>query len=423
MEAPSHQIRNRDWLDRAETRKLMSALDPDRTGNVARFVGGVVRDAFLGREIKDVDIATILTPDQVMQLLEGAGIKVIPTGIDHGTVTAVVDHMPFEITTLRHDVETFGRHARVAFTDDWAADAARRDFTMNALYCDLDGTVFDPVGGVDDLLASRVRFIGRAEDRIEEDALRILRFFRFQAWYGKGEADEEGLAASKARAGDLERLSAERVRDEILKLLAAPDPVPVLRLMVAAGIMEKVLPEAAKLDRLQNLVRLETVLGDADRIRRLGALLPDGAAGAGTRLRLSKREQIRLSEMIAPRPEITPHGSSTSGASVTAGDSLGRQGRVALYRLGREGMRDHALLNWAEAGGDPTDNDWAAYLKAAMTWPIPEFPVRGRDLIAAGMKPGPGLGDMLDTLETWWIARDFGPGKADLIERALKRTG
>lgn len=417
MAAPSHQIRNRDWLDRAETRKLMAALDPDRTGNVARFVGGVVRDAFLGREIKDVDIATSLTPDQVTQLLEGAGIKVIPTGIDHGTVTAVVDHMPFEITTLRHDVETFGRHARVAFTDDWAADAARRDFTMNALYCDLDGVIFDPVGGVEDLLASRVRFIGRAEDRIEEDALRILRFFRFQAWYGKGTADEEGLAASNARASDLERLSAERVRDEILKLLAAPDPVPVLRLMVATGVMEKVLPEAEKLERLLNLISLETALGETDRIRRLGALLPDGAAGVGTRLRLSKREQIRLSEMIAPRPEIVPHDSVTSAA-----DSLGRQGRVALYRLGRQGFRDHALMNWAEAGGDPADKDWTAYLEAAMTWPIPEFPVRGRDLIAAGMKPGPGLGDMLDTLETWWVARDFGPDKADLVERALKQA-
>jgi len=311
-------------------------------------------------------------------------------------------------------VETFGRHARVAFTDDWAADAARRDFTMNALYCDLDGVIFDPVGGVDDLLASRVRFIGRAEDRIEEDALRILRFFRFQAWYGKGNADEEGLAASRARAGDLERLSAERVRDEILKLLAAPDPVPVLRLMITAGVMEKVLPEADNLDRLQNLVCLETAFDEADKIRRLGALLPDGAAGAGTRLRLSKREQIRLSEMIAPRPDIAPNSS---------GDNLGRQGRVALYRLGRQGVRDHALLNWANTGGDPADNGWAVYLEAAMTWPIPEFPVRGRDLIAAGMKPGPGLGDMLDTLETWWIARDFGPGKADLIDRALKHSG
>ena len=418
MKASPYQISNRDWLDRAETRQLMEALDPAGQNNVAHFVGGVVRDAFLGRPIKDVDIATVLTPQEVTDRLEAAGIKVVPTGVAHGTVTAVVDHTPFEITTLRHDVETYGRHARVAFTDNWLADAARRDFTMNALYCDLEGNIFDPVGGVEDLLASRVRFIGRAEDRIEEDALRILRFFRFQAWYGKGDVDSEGLAAAITRADDLDRLSAERVRDEILKLLGAPDPVPVLRLMIDTGVMRHVLPEVEKevekLDRLQHLVRLEEALDDTDRIRRLGALLPDGSASAGARLRLSKREQIRLSDMIAPRPDIAPG---------IAQDSLGRQGRVALYRLGREGFRDHALLNWAEAGGKPDDRDWTAYLEAGMAWPIPEFPLRGRDLIASGMKPGPGLGDMLDTLETWWIARDFGPDKAELIERALKRTG
>ncbi len=344
MEVSDHKVRTHDWLDRAETRRLMGLLDPGGAGDIARFVGGAVRDAYLGRAVADVDVATVLAPHLVIERLEAAGIKVVPTGIDHGTVTAIVDRHPFEITTLRHDVETFGRHARVAFSVDWRTDAERRDFTMNALYCDIDGRIYDPVGGIADLDASRVRFIGDAEARIEEDALRILRFFRFHAWYGKGAPDSDGLAACAKRAKDLKRLSAERVRAELLKLLAAPDPVPAIRQMAETGILTRVLAEATNFDRLAGLVAIERARGEADAIRRLGALLPDGAAVVGERLRLSKKEQIRLSEMITARDEIAP---------ADDGEPLDRRMRASLYRFGREAVLDHAILNWAAHAGNP----------------------------------------------------------------------
>ncbi|MEX1147645.1 MAG: CCA tRNA nucleotidyltransferase [Sphingomonadales bacterium] len=406
-------VANREWLDRAETRRLMATLDPEGAGDVARFVGGAVRDAVLGRPVRDVDVATVLAPGEVVRKLEAVGIKVAPTGIDHGTVTAVIDHHPFEITTLRHDVETFGRHARVAFTDDWHADAARRDFTMNALYCGLDGRVRDPVGGLVDLAARRVRFIGDAGARIAEDALRILRFFRFHAWYGEGAPDADGLAACADRAADLAKLSRERVRDELLKLVSAPDPGPVVRIMDEAGVLGRVLPEAALFDRFDGLVALERAIGEADPLRRLAALLPDDAAGAGERLRLSKRQQTRLSEMIAPRGDIAP-----DYAPGHDGAALNRRMRVALYRLGRERVIDHALLNRAASGGLADDPRWTRFVDAARDWDIPAFPLRGRDLIAVGAETGRGLGDMLYALESWWISRDFKPSADELVARA-----
>ncbi|RMF11242.1 MAG: CCA tRNA nucleotidyltransferase [Alphaproteobacteria bacterium] len=409
MDSSGHLVRNWEWLERPETRTLMAVLDPEGAGNIARFVGGAVRDAFIGRPVVDVDIATVLTPEDVTRRLEAAGVKVVPTGIDHGTVTAVVDGHPFEITTLRRDVETFGRHARVAFTDDWRVDAERRDFTMNALYCDIDGRIYDPVGGIADLLAARVRFIGDAEARIAEDALRILRFFRFHAWYGKDEPCAEGLRACVKRSRDLTRLSAERVREELLKLLGAPDPVPVIRTMMETGILGQVVPEATLVDRLAGLVAVERAVGEADPIRRLGALLPEGSASAGQRLRLTKKEQIRLSEMVVPRDDIKPSGDATP---------LGRRHRARLYRLGHEGFVDHALLNWAMDGGNPDDRAWAAFVEAARAWTIPEFPLRGRDLVALGMAPGPAVGDLLDALEARWIAHDFKPGKPALLDQA-----
>lgn len=408
MNTSGHRVKNRDWLDRSETRRLLAALDPDGAGGIARFVGGAVRDAYLGRPVKDVDVATVLTPEAVTERLEAAGIKVVPTGIDHGTVTAVIDKHPFEITTLRHDVETFGRHARVAFTDDWKADAERRDFTMNALYCDLGGRIYDPVDGIADLEAARVRFIGDAEARIREDALRILRFFRFHAWYGRGGPDAEGLAACVKRADDLKRLSAERVRDELLKLLAAPDPVSAIRQMSDLGILARVLSEAALFDRLAGLVAIEAARNGTDPIRRLGALLPEGGAGAGERLRLSKKEQIRLSEMIVPRDGIRP-GAKDEG--------LDRHSRADLYRLGRDSFIDHALLNWGADGSGPDDQRWRDFVDAAALWDIPRFPLRGRDLVGQGMSAGPELGDLLDALEAWWVAQDFEPGRDELLAR------
>ena len=216
------------------TRAVTEALSAE--GATVRFVGGCVRDAVLGRDAKDVDIATPDPPETVIALLEAAGLKAVPTGIAHGTVTAVADGTPFEVTTLRHDVETDGRHAKVAFTDDWVADAARRDFTLNALYCDADGALYDPVGGIEDARRGRVRFVGDARARIEEDALRLLRFFRFHAHYGRGEADATALAACRELAPLLANLSGERLRDETLKLLAAPESAPVVALMIDMGV-------------------------------------------------------------------------------------------------------------------------------------------------------------------------------------------
>src|SRR5665213_1315156 len=233
------------WMSEAATRAVMAALGD---GN-ARFVGGCVRDALLGRPVLDIDIATKLPPDEVTRRLEAAGIRAVPTGLAHGTVTAVLKPRHFEITTLRRDVETFGRHARVAFTDDWAEDAGRRDFTMNALYLGADGAVFDPIGGLADLRTGYVRFVGDAGRRIDEDVLRLLRFYRFYAHYGKGEADEAARDAARERAPLLPSLSAERVAAEMLKLLAAPDPLPVLALMREDGVLAQMLPEATAFDR------------------------------------------------------------------------------------------------------------------------------------------------------------------------------
>jgi len=274
------------WMEAPETRAVLAAL-----GGEGRFVGGCVRDTLLGRAVGDIDIATPLTPDEVTRRLNAAGIKVAPTGLTHGTVTAVASGKPFEITTLRHDVETDGRHARVAFTDDWAEDAKRRDFTMNALFLEADGAVFDPMGGLGDLRAHRVRFVGDPMTRIREDVLRILRFYRFHAHYGAGEPDPSARVACRALAHLLPNLSRERVAAELLKLLAAADPVPALRLMKEDGVLAQILPEAPRLDQLAALIPLEPA---PDSIRRLAALIGGGAEQLAERLRLSTADRERL---------------------------------------------------------------------------------------------------------------------------------
>ncbi|MFP5513038.1 MAG: CCA tRNA nucleotidyltransferase, partial [Alphaproteobacteria bacterium] len=260
------------WMTAPESRAVFAALDAG--GADARFVGGCVRDAWLGRPVKDIDVATHAPPERVMELLEAAGIRVIPTGIDHGTVTALCGGKPYEITTLRRDVETDGRHARVEFTDDWMEDAARRDLTMNALSCTPDGAMFDPFGGLADLAAGRVRFVGEARRRIEEDVLRLLRFFRFHAHYGRGDPDAEALAACRELAPRLPTLSGERVRGELFRLLTAPCAAAVWRLMMGQGIMVHLLPEAMDADRLDRLIAVERDLGiTPDPTRRLAAVL------------------------------------------------------------------------------------------------------------------------------------------------------
>lgn len=378
-----------DWLEAPATRAVIAALGDDR----ARFVGGAVRDSLLGLAAGDVDIATPLAPEEVMARLAAAGLGAKPTGIAHGTVTAISDRRPFEITTLRHDVETFGRHARVAFTDDWQADAARRDFTINAIYADPQGRVFDYHDGLADLAAGRVRFIGRPQDRIREDALRILRFFRFHARFGQGAPDPAGLAACAAARQGLDILSVERVREELLKLLAADDPLPVLVAMEAAGILGHVLPEAAGTARLAALVAFERTAGRPDALRRLAALLdtdPVRLGDAARRLRLSNRQRKRLLAMAGPAP----------GADR-------RALRAALYRDGAGAVADRLVL-----AGDAAA---LALLDELASEARPVLPVTGRDLARAGVPAGPPTGVELRRLEQAWIASDFRLGRDELM--------
>lgn len=324
------------WVCAGETRAVMDALMAE--GGMARFVGGCVRNALLGAPVGDVDIATDEIPERAMELLAARDIRVIPTGLDHGTVTAVIGGRTFEITTLRIDVATHGRYADVAFTEDWVADAKRRDFTINALYADADGRVYDPLGGQADLEARRVRFIGDAVARIREDYLRILRFFRFHAHYGRGEPDGEALKACAQEKQGLTQLSGERVRDELLKIAAADEAAVAFRLMAACGILPVVLPEARSLERFERLVDIEAAqLFVCDPVRRLGAMLDldaEGVVALAKRLHLSNKDRDRIAAMLTDQTKIVSYLSM-------------REVRRALYRMGAELFRDRVMLAWA----------------------------------------------------------------------------
>jgi poly(A) polymerase len=387
-----------------ETRRLMQALTEG--GAAARFVGGCVRDAWLQRPVKDVDIATPLPPDEVLGRLKAAGLGAVATGLAHGTVTALVNRRPYEITTLRRDLETDGRHARVEFTDDWEADAQRRDLTINALFCDTKGAVWDYVGGAADLAAGRVRFVGEARRRIEEDYLRLLRFFRFHAHYGKGEPDAEGLAASLALAPELARISAERKRDELLKLLAAPDPVPVLRIMREGGVLAEVLPEAGEAE-IARLERLLAMLPEAPPLLRLAALLPEGsvaAAETARRLRLSNDDRDRL---VFLRDGAT--GAPLIAERLAWRRTLQRQGNGAVLARLLLIDTDLAFLGAAKA--------------EASAWTPKPMPLQGADLVAAGFAPGPALGEILRQVEDWWLLEDRRPDRTACLAKAQELAG
>lgn len=387
------------WLQDPAVRAVIDALGHEES----RFVGGVVRDSLLGRPVSDIDIATRLRPEAALARLEAAGLKVAPTGLSHGTITAISGHRPFEVTTLRRDIETFGRHARVDFCDDWKMDAARRDFTMNALYADSEGAVSDYFGGIEDALAGRVRFIGAPQDRIREDALRILRFFRFHARFGKGEPDRAGLAACAGSVSMLDILSIERVRDEMLKLLGASDPLPVLRAMEGIAILDHVLAEARDSgwrETLPGLVDREQRLGRPDALRRLALMVgraEERLAAIGRRYRLSNRERRRLIAMSAEAPP--------------AATDL----RTA-WRDGEEAVIDRLLL---DGPGD------CGALKRRIArleqWRRPAFPVKGKDIGSLGLSPGPAMGALLNKLETLWIESDFSLDRAALLEKAKAR--
>jgi len=397
------------WLSHPATRAVIAALEAAGGEGCARFVGGCVRNALLRQPVSDVDIATTLTPDAVIRALADAGLKSVPTGIDHGTVTAIAQGRPFEITTLRRDVETDGRRAVVAFTTDWAEDAQRRDFRLNALYADPAGRLYDPTeGGLADIHAGRIVFVGDAETRIREDALRILRFFRFNAWHGRGEPDAAGLAACAALRELIRNLSAERVSAELLKLLAAEDPRGVVRLMAQTGVLAVVLPEAQGLERFEKLVGIETeMLFSEDALLRLAALLPDDPAAAAAlaeRLRLSGAQRDRLVAALTPEPRLVSWMSP-------------KETRRLVYRLGAEALCDRVTLAWAASDRPAATTQWRALLPTARSWTPPRFPLTGDEVMAAGVAKGPLVGQVLREVEAWWVESDFPDDKLALIER------
>lgn len=405
-----------DWLQRPNLQKLLSILS--ERGEQARIAGGAVRNALLGDAVADVDIATTNLPAEAARRAASAGFKTVPTGLEHGTVTVIADGVPYEVTTLRDDVETDGRHAVVRFGRDWQRDAERRDFTINALYADADGAVIDLVGGLADIEARRLRFIGDAETRIREDYLRILRFFRFFAWYGAGRPDAEGLKACARLKEGLDRLSAERVWSELKKLLSAPDPSRALLWMRQAGVLSRVLPESEKwgIDAIHPLVAAEQSLGwRTDPMLRLEAILPpdkprmEQLAG---RLKLSTREAARLSGWAAEPTPAADTGDLALRKRLYSGDVRGIADRLALsLALARaKAVADDAALK--EAAG------FSRLLKIARDWEKPVFPIKGSDLLALGVPAGPELGEALRNLEREWVESGFVLDRTVLLDKA-----
>jgi len=385
------------WLTLPPLQQLFSLFDKE--GATLRLVGGSVRDGLLGLPVSDIDLAVDQAPEWVMRLLKKNHIKAIPTGIDHGTVTAVIDKRPYQITTLRVDVQTFGRRAHVAFTDDWVQDALRRDFTMNAIYSDKNGQLFDPVGGIEDLKNNRVRFIGSPAQRIKEDYLRILRFFRFSARFGHEPYDQEGLKACKLYASHLPHLARERVTDEFLKLLQLPSPLYSLDAMNETGVLSYIL-HPGTWDELKALVKLEqacTYLPAT--FVRLAAFHP-ALQEIKARLRLSKKQESFLGFLIKN------HGLVTN-------ESFKHQS----YRWGKEEVFDLALLQTARrvSVGELSLETGARFLTALHnhfdSWSIPPFPLTGDDVLSLGIKEGNKIGSLLREVETWWIAQDLAPDR------------
>jgi poly(A) polymerase len=407
------RIADTAWLTNGALGKLVAVLDRD--GEEARVVGGAVRNVLIGEPTGEIDVATTALPPEVIRRAEAAGFKAVPTGIDHGTVTVVVDHQPFEVTTLREDVETFGRHAVVRFGRDWRADAARRDFTMNALSLSHDGVVHDYVGGVADIAVRRVRFIGQAAARIAEDYLRVLRFFRFHAAYGVGLPDPEGLQACIDARDKLDRLSRERVRMELMKLVIAAHAVPTLAVMAESGLLGPVLGGVPYLAAISNMAKVEAACAFApDPVRRLGALavmVEEDAERLWQRLRLTNAEHERLAAMADAWWRVAP------------GDEA--EARALLYRLGPERFTDRVLLAWARSEAGAADGAWHAMATLPQRWTAPAFPIRAAHLMARGVERGRGLGAALAAAEQAWIAQGFPRDKAALaaiVEQAARNA-
>ena len=408
-------VAGESWFQNAGLQRVLGLLNSD--GGEARVVGGAVRNSLMGLPVSDMDIATSLLPEEVQRRAEVAGVKCVPTGIKHGTVTLVVDGHPFEVTTLRRDVETDGRHAQVEFTTDWRADAERRDLTINALYADQTGLVHDYTGGLEDIEKANIRFIGDAAERIAEDHLRILRFFRFFAHYGRGRPDASGIKASAAAREKIRTLSAERVWSEMKKLLSANDPFRALLWMRTAGVLNVVLPETEKwgIDTMPLLIAAEEKFGwPPDAMLRLAAIVPPDAerlAATADRLKLSTMERDYLNA-FASYPKISDELS-------------GSQFDEMLYRNGASGAEAGLKIALAHAlpraEHDPAAlarvGRLASLLDRTLKWEKPVMPVKGADLIASGLNAGPVIGEKLGRLEDLWVSSNFKLTKDELLAK------
>lgn len=400
-------IAGQSWLASPDVRAVLDAL------GTARLVGGCVRNSLLGLSVDDIDIATPLMPDAVARAVTARGMKAIDTGAEHGTLTVIFNSRPFEVTTLRRDVSTDGRRATVAFTTDWEEDAARRDFTINALYADADGRVHDYHNGVADLRAGIVRFIGDADMRISEDHLRILRLFRIHAWYGRGEIDAVAMRACRDGRAKIRALSGERIQKEMLKLLRAGRPVHAVRAMQDIHVLEEIVPGGVDVDALSRLCDIDAAnTYPPDPILRLGVMLSGGEAGRhlASRWRLSNDDRARLlgifklGDVLAERPDL-------------------RQFQRLLYRHGQDAMATQVKAGWARSGDVRDDEDWKSLLTFASGWVRPVLPIDGGDVLRAGVPEGPLVGQVLNAVETWWIEADFPDDEARVQARLRDEVG
>jgi poly(A) polymerase len=388
-ELPS--LHDQAWLNEPRLQAVLRLLNAKGETRVA---GGAVRNALLGVPVADVDLATVLLPEDVMAVAKAAGFGVHPTGLEHGTITLTHQKAAFEVTTLRRDVETDGRHAVVSFTENWAEDAARRDFTINAMYCDFRGKIYDFTKGYQDIQKRKVKFVGVASERISEDYLRIFRFFRFHAFYGKNKPDKVGLDACVKLKSGLKKLSVERVRQELLKLLVAPQAIKTLQIMAESGVLKIILPYTEHWKMLDRM--------PADAMPRL-FVLARAPQKLKEQLRLSNDDAARIAAMVAA-PDLSPALSD-------------KERRRIFYQLGAAGWRDAVHLSRAQSTAKLNDPQWLALLDLAHTWVPPRLPVTGTDLIGLGLHPGPKMGQILTALEDWWVANDFAPTRQDLMAR------
>ena len=395
---------NLDWMHSPAVEQMFRVLGAPAVD--VRLVGGCVRNAVMGLPIEDIDVGTPEIPDAVVARCTKAGVRVIPTGIEHGTVTLLIGDRSFEVTSLRRDTACDGRHADVEFTTDWAEDARRRDLTINAMSVRPDGALFDFFGGKEDALAGRVRFVGDPADRIQEDYLRILRLFRFFASFGRADIEPATLVACRVHAQGLLRLSAERIQAELVKILASSDPAPALAIMRDCGVLGVALPEARDLTLLSLLSAIErAAIAPPDWRRRLSACIDaDDAEPLARRLKLSSADGLRLVRLTAVAPRVDD---ATSRVDL----------RAALYRFGPDVIRDRILLGWVRARTLASSDDaaWRSRLALVADWHPQSMPVSGADVLALGIPQGPVVGELLSAVESWWMARDFAPSREDAL--------